>query len=39
MPLDDSAVPAPAHAFAWEWEWAWVIVAKWRTVSTFRGAD
>lgn len=37
MPLDDSAVPAPAHAFAWEW--AWVIVAKWRTVSTFRGAD
>ena len=37
MPLDDSAVPAPAHAFAWEW--AWAIVAKWRTVSTFRGAD
>ena len=35
MPLDDSAVPAPAHAFAW----AWVMVAKWRTVSTFRGAD
>lgn len=35
MPPDDSAVSLPAHAFAW----AWVMVAKWRTVSTFRGRD